>query len=365
MQVKEISGFLEQIAPLAYQESYDNSGLLVGDKHQEVTKCLISLDCTEAIVQEAIDTGCEMIIAHHPIIFGGLKSLTGKNYIERTVIKAIQNSIAIYSAHTNLDNISTGVNKKICDRLGVINTRVLAPKTNVLQKLTVFVPIAHASKIREVLTKVGAGGLGEYDACSFSTQGIGRFKPSDKANPYMGEAGVLEEVTEERIEVIFPSHLSRGIINAVKEVHPYEEVSYYLDSLENQHNEVGSGMVGELEKGIPADEFMPYLKEKMNLDVIRHTTLLKGNIKKIAVCGGSGSFLLDIAKGVKADVFITGDFKYHEFFDAENEIVIADIGHYESEVYTKELFYELLTNKFPNIAFASAEISTNPIVYHI
>jgi len=363
MLVRQITSFLEEVAPLAYQESYDNSGLLVGDLEKEVTKCLLTLDCTEAIVEEAIVKGCELIIAHHPIIFGGIKSLTGKNYIERTVIKAIQNDIAIYAAHTNLDNIKTGVSKKICDKLGLINTKILAPKSNLLQKLTVFVPVSHAEKIRNVLSQAGAGALGEYQNCSFSTEGLGRFKPSNKANPSVGRSGMLEEVVESRIEVVYPSHRSADIVRAMKSTHPYEEIAYFLENLDNKFEEVGSGMVGELEEEMPAEEFMSYLKNRMGLKVIRHTAN-GGGIKKIAVCGGSGSFLLDKAKAAGADIFITADFKYHEFFDAEGTIVIADIGHYESEVYTKELFYELLTDKFPNIALASAETSTNPIVYH-
>lgn len=365
MKVKDITNYLEKIAPLSYQESYDNCGLLVGDNNAHVKRCLIALDCTEAVVKEAKDKGCELIVTHHPIIFAGLKSLTGKNYIERTVISALQNNIAIYAAHTNLDNVSTGVSKKICDKLNLINTKVLAPKSNLLEKLTVFVPQTHANEVREVLAKVGAGSLGNYEACSFSTEGIGRFTPVRKAKPTIGTVGRLEEVKEDRIEVVYPSYLSGNILGVMKNVHPYEEVAYYQEQLANKNSEVGSGMVGELNEEISANEFMSYLKEKMNLNVIRHTALVKDKIKKVAVCGGSGSFLLKKARNVKADVFITGDFKYHEFFDAENDIVIADIGHYESEVYTKELFYELLTDKFPNIAFASAETSTNPIVYHI
>jgi dinuclear metal center YbgI/SA1388 family protein len=302
---------------------------------------------------------------HHPIIFVGLKSLTGKTYIERTVIKAIKNNIAIYAAHTNLDNINTGVSKKICDKLKLINTHVLSPKKELLQKMTVFVPLTHAESLRDALKGAGAGSLGNYKGCSFSVEGTGRFIPSENANPFIGERGSLEIVKEERIEVLYPSHMSGKILSAMKEKHPYEEVSYFLEKLENNNFEVGSGMVGELEEEIPSHEFMEYLKDNMDLNVIRHTAFVKDKIKTIAVCGGAGSFLLPKAKQARADVFITGDFKYHEFFDAENDLIIADIGHYESEVYTKELFYELLTNKFPNIAFASAETSTNPIVYHI
>ena len=365
MKIKGITNYLEEFAPLAYQESYDNCGLLVGDFDQEVTNCLIALDCTEEIVQEAIDGKCELIVVHHPIIFSGLKTLTGKTYIERTVIKAIKNDIAIYAIHTNADNVNTGVSKKICDKLSLINTRVLAPKKGLLEKMTVFVPVTHAEELRTILSQNGAGKLGQYEACSFSSEGTGRFKALQGANPFVGEISRLEEIKEERIEVIYPSYLSGKLVKAMVTAHPYEEPAYFLEKLENENSVVGSGMVGELEQEMSAKEFMVYLKEKMNLSVIRHTAFVKDKIKKVALCGGSGSFLLSKAKGVEADVFITADFKYHEFFDAENDIIIADIGHYESEVYTKELFYKLLTDKFSNIAFASAQTSTNPILYHI
>lgn len=365
MKIKEVLNYFDELVPRAYQESYDNSGLLVGDSLNELTSCLITLDCTEPIVDEAVSKGANLIIAHHPIIFGGIKSLTGKNYIERTVIKAIKNDVAIYVAHTNLDNVDFGVSKKICDKLELVNTQVLAPKKGLLTKLEVFVPSTHADVLREALAKAGAGQIGDYDSCSFSTEGEGSFRPLENANPHVGKNGELERVKEQKIEVVFPSPMIGKVVHAMNDVHPYEEVAHYLTNLSNQYSEIGSGMVGELNESLSLDGFLGYLKQKMELNTIRYTNYIPdAEIQRVAVCGGSGSFLLNTAKSVKADVFITGDFKYHEFFDAEEDIVIADIGHYESEVFTKELFYELLTKKFPNIAVALAKTSTNPIDYY-
>ena len=362
--IKDIIRELEQTAPRSYQESYDNSGLLVGDKEKEVSGVLVTLDVIEDVVQEAIDKNCNLVIAHHPIIFKGLKSLTGRNYVERTVIKAIKHDIAIYAIHTNLDHVDTGVNKKICDKLGLQNTSILMPKKQVLQKLVTFVPPKNRDSLLEELYAAGAGNIGNYSDCSFIVSGQGTFRPNLLANPHIGQKQVLEEVNEDRVEIILPAHLSDKVISALKKAHPYEEVAYYLTHLENENQELGSGMVGELEYEMDSVEFMGYLKGKMNLNIIRHTKLLKKKIKRLAVCGGSGSFLLNAAKGRGCDMFVTADFKYHEFFDAENSIIIADIGHYESEVFTKELLHDILSEKFDNFALNLSNIDTNPISYY-
>jgi dinuclear metal center YbgI/SA1388 family protein len=361
--IKEVVQYLENIAPPAYQESYDNSGLLTGDQNLEVSAILISLDCTEEIVEEAIKKKCNLIIAHHPIIFKGLKSITGKNYIERTIIKAIKHDISIYSIHTNLDNIHTGVNKKICDIIGLKNTKILQPKKNILEKLVVFVPSENTDAVTKALNDAGAGTIGKYKNCSFRTKGTGTFEPTEDADPYIGEQSKLEQVEENRIEVIFPAYLQKKILQAMWQAHPYEEVAYYLQSLENENQEVGSGMIGELDKEMDEKKFLLFLKEKMNLNIIKHTPLLNKEIKKVAVCGGAGSFLLPSAIRQGADIFITADFKYHEYFDADRNLIIADIGHYESEIYTKDLVCELLSKKFTNIATNLSEKVTNPISY--
>lgn len=361
--IKDITRQLETLAPPAYQESYDNSGLLTGNPDSVVKGILITLDSTEAVVDEAVTLGCNLIIAHHPIIFKGLKKLTGSNYVERTIIRAIRNDIAIYAIHTNLDHVHTGVNKKICEKIGLIRTRILVPKTNALTKLVTFVPREHTGSVLSAMYQAGAGQIGNYENCSFSVDGRGTFKPNALANPAVGERLVQEVVDETRIELIFPSYLQHKVLDVLKNVHPYEEVAYYLTSLTNPNQEVGSGMIGELEVPLEPSEFLKRLKVSMDLRLIRHTRLLDQPIKKVAVCGGSGSFLLPYARQAGAQAYISADFKYHEFFDADSKIAIADIGHYESEFFTKELIMELLKEKFPTFAVNFSSKDTNPIRY--
>ncbi len=361
--IKDIIQHLESVAPLSYQESYDNSGLLTGNKENLVTGVLITLDVTEKVVEEALSTNCNLIIAHHPIIFKGLKSLTGSNYVERTIITALKNNIAIYAIHTNLDNVSTGVNKRICDKIGLINTQVLSPKKDTLAKLVTFVPNSSVEKVKTAIFEAGAGQIGNYNDCNFVVQGVGEFTPNEMANPTIGKKNTPEQVNESRVEVILPSHLTSKVLAALNHAHPYEEVAYYLTPLINKDQSVGAGMIGELEKAMPAKAFLNYLKEKMNLNTIRHTAIIKEQIKTVAVCGGAGSFLLPVAISRQADVFVSADFKYHEFFDAEDRIVIADIGHYESEVYTKDLIIDILSEKFSTFALNLSKTVTNPISY--
>ncbi len=363
MKVSEVTQYLESIAPRAYQESYDNSGLLTGSPDQDVSGILITLDCIETIVEEAIQKKCNLIIAHHPIIFKGLKKITGSNYVERTVIKAIKNDIAIYAIHTNLDNVHTGVNLKIADKIGLKNLKILAPKSNTLTKLVTFIPKVNAQEVLDALHIAGAGQVGDYKNCSFSVTGTGTFMPTEKANPHIGKALEQEQVEEDRIEVIFPAHLEGKMVQALKKAHPYEEAAYYLTPLHNENQEVGSGMIGELDVPLEPIQFLKHLKKAMNLEVIRHTPLTDKAIKRVAICGGSGSFLLSAAIRKGAQAFVTADFKYHEFFDADNQIVISDIGHYESEVYTKELMGDILKEKFPTFAVNFSETSTNPVRY--
>jgi len=363
MKIREITNYLEQIAPLNYQENYDNSGLITGNTEYEVKQALITLDCTEKIVEEAIAKKCELIIAHHPIVFKGLKKLNGKNYVERTIIKAIQNNIAIYAIHTNLDNVHNGVSKKICDKLGLSNCQVLAPKSNLLRKLIVFCPNTHADKVRSAICNAGAGQIGDYDHCTFNSTGEGTFRGNKNTRPFIGKQGGIYKETEIKIEAVFPSHLQEKILAAMYEEHPYEEVAYDIVSLHNTHQNIGSGMIGNLQNPIEIDEFLKFTKKQMQTDCIRHTKTVKKEVQKIAVCGGSGSFLLANAKQMQADVFITADFKYHDFFDAENDLVIADIGHYESEQFTKELIQDILKENFPKFATHLSELNTNPINY--
>jgi len=363
MKVKDITSTLEAWAPLKYQESYDNCGLLVGDSQAEVQSVLVTLDVTEEVIDEAIELNCELIVAHHPLIFKGLKKVTNSHWVERCTIKAIKNDIAIYAIHTDLDNVHTGVNSKIAEKLQIQNPQILAPKADTLFKLTTFIPEENTQEVLKAMHEAGAGNIGEYSNCSFSLQGTGRFLPSDEASPAIGASGSLEEVYESRVEVIVPKHLINQVLNALNQAHPYEEVAYYLNALQNKNQEIGSGMWGNLPEAMEPGAFIQYLKDHMALQVIRHTRLPDQNIEKIAFCGGAGSFLLNNAKAVGADVLVSADFRYHDFFEADNQILIADIGHYESEVFTKELISDSLRQKFANIAVRLSEVNTNPITY--
>ena len=363
MKIAEITSYIESIAPLQYQETYDNAGLITGNHSTDVNGILICLDSTEEVLDEAIAKNCNLIIAHHPIIFGGLKKLNGKNYVERVIIKAIKNEIAIYCAHTNLDNVITGVNFKIAEKLGLLNCNILSPKTGLLRKLVTFCPVEYAEKVREALFNAGAGNIGNYDECSFNSEGFGTFRASDSANPFVGDKNITHREKEVKIETIYPSIFENKILAALHKEHPYEEVAYDVFSLKNNYNLVGSGMIGELPDEQNTHDFLLQLKKKLSTDCIRHTAIHKEKVKKIAVCGGAGSFLLNDAIAAGADVFITSDFKYHQFFDAENRIVIADVGHYESEQFTKELFLDLIKKKFPTFAALLSAVNTNPINY--
>ena len=363
MKIIDVSTYLEQLAPRPYQESYDNAGLLTGSLEQEVTGILTTLDCTEAVVDEAIERNCNLIVSHHPIIFRGLKKITGSNYVERTILKAIKNDVAIYAIHTNLDNVLSGVNRKIADKIGLSNLQILDPKTETLSKLVTFVPVESKGVVLDAMHEAGAGQIGEYKNCSFQVEGTGAFFPTEEASPHIGSTGQLEQVKEVRIEVILPVHLESRVIGAMKRAHPYEEVAYYLTRLTNENQEVGSGMIGELGEPIEPMEFLKRLKEAMELNTIRYTRLSTKPVKKIAVCGGAGSFLLQKAIQKRADMFITADFKYHEFFDADGKTTIVDIGHYESEKFTKELLQEILMKKFPTFAVNFSKTVTNPVRY--
>lgn len=361
--IKDVTDYLETLAPRNLQESYDNAGLITGQPSSLLKGILVTLDCIEDTVQEAIDRGCNLIVAHHPIVFRGLKKLTGANYVERTVIKAIKNDIAIYAIHTNLDNVITGVNRKICEKIGLTDVKILVPRKDTLAKLVTFVPLENKDQVLTALHEAGAGQIGDYKNCSFSVEGTGTFLPTEGTNPHIGSAGKQEYVQEVRVEVIFPIHLERKVLHALKRSHPYEEVAYYLSTLHNENQEVGSGMTGMLPSPMEPIEFLEGLKSRMNLKVIRHTQLTTQKVRKVAVCGGAGSFLLPAAISADAQVFITSDVKYHEFFDADGRIILADIGHYESEVFTKELLKEVLMKKFPTFAINFSDTVTNPISY--
>jgi dinuclear metal center YbgI/SA1388 family protein len=363
LKIKDIIECIEAFAPPSLQESWDNSGLLTGHSSDEVDKALISLDVTEEVIDDAIAHGEKLIIAHHPLIFSGIKRLNGNNYVERSLIKAIKNDIALYAAHTNIDVVKNGVSWRMAEKLGLKDFKTLSHEKGLLKKLIVFVPVTHAEMVREALFSAGAGGIGNYGSCSFNASGQGTFKGDETTNPFVGRAGEMHVEEEVRIETIFPLYLQSKIVAAMLEVHPYEEVAYDIYSLDNKHNSIGLGVVGTLEKEVDASEFLLFVKEAFHCQAIRFTGDVNKKIRKVVLCGGSGSSLIGEAIYSGADIFITGDIKYHQFFDAENKIVLADIGHYESEQFTKELFYEIVTNKFPKFALRLSDVQTNPVKY--
>ncbi|HSU27896.1 MAG TPA: Nif3-like dinuclear metal center hexameric protein [Chitinophagaceae bacterium] len=363
MKIADLVQFLESIAHPSLQEQYDNAGLITGNVSWECRGIICALDCTEAVIQEAISKKCNCIVAHHPIIFGGLQKINGKNYVEQVVIAAIKNDIAIYAIHTNLDNVAEGVNGKIASKLGLHNLAVLSPRSHSLQKLFTFVPVDHAEKVRNAIFKAGGGQIGNYSECSFNATGTGTFKPGAGTEPFVGKTGERHEENEIKIEVIFPSFLTTPVLAALRASHPYEEVAYDLVPLSNEHPGIGSGLIGTLPMPVEEHRFLTGIKEVFKVPVIRHTALLNKPVQKVAVCGGAGSFLISRALAAGADAYITSDMKYHEFFDANGRMLIADVGHYESEQFTIELLQEVLGQKFPTFAVLKTEVETNPVHY--
>lgn len=363
MLIKDVTNELEKFAPRIYQENYDNCGLLIGDGQTTITGVLLSLDCTEDVVEEAIRLNCNLIIAHHPIIFKGLKKLNGSNYVERTVIKAIKNNIAIYAAHTNFDNVKNGVNATIAKKLGLTNLKVLAPKQGFLKKLVTYVPANYADTVRQALFEGGAGNIGNYDQCSFNLNGTGTFRGNELSNPFAGEKGKIAFENETRIEVIFEAHQEHVLLKNLISAHPYEEVAFDVYPLDNSYPAIGSGMTGELETELTEVEFLSHVKTVFGCKMLKHTPLLNKKIKKVALCGGSGSFLIKNAINSNSDAYISADIKYHEFFDAESKILIVDTGHFENEQFTPEIFYELINKKFTTFATYLSKVNTNPVNY--
>jgi dinuclear metal center YbgI/SA1388 family protein len=361
--IKDITNAIEAFAPLNLQEDYDNAGLITGNANAECTGVLFSLDCTEAVIEEALQKKCNLIVAHHPIVFRGLKKLTGSNYVERTVISSIKNDVSIYACHTNIDNVIEGVNAKIADKLGLTNIKILSPKSELLKKLVVFVPATHAEAVRMAILENGGGHIGNYSHCSFNTDGTGTFLGNANTKPFVGKPNELHKEPEVRIETVFEIQDQKRIVSALMAAHPYEEVAYDIYPLHNKHQKIGSGVIGELEKEVPEKDFMARVKTAFNLKALKHTPLTNKNIKKVAVCGGSGQFLLKNAIASKADSYITADFKYHEFFDVGGKLLLLDIGHFESEQFTPDIFYEIIREKFPKFALHLSKTNTNPVNY--
>lgn len=363
MIIADVIKHLEDFAPASTAEDFDNVGLLVGNQNTVLTGILITLDTLEEVVEEAIEKNCNLIVSFHPIIFNGLKKLTGRDYVERTVIKAIQHNIGIYAIHTALDNHPQGVNKMICEKLGLSKTRILIPKQNI-KKLVTYIPTSGANNLRQKLFETGAGSIGNYENCSFNMEGLGSFKPGEGSNPVIGEQGKLHFEKETQISVTYPQHLEHQILKSLFKHHPYEEVAYEITSLDNSNQKSGLGMLGELEEAISEKEFLEEIKKTFTTGCIRHSELLGKPVKHVAVLGGSGSFAISNAKKAGVDFFITADLKYHDFFQAGQKLVLADIGHYESEQFTKNLLHSFLSKKISNFALILASTKTNPIKYY-
>lgn len=364
MKIASILSCLESFAPSTYQEDYDNAGLLTGDPEWECTGVLCTLDSTEEVVQEAIHLKCNLIVAHHPIIFTALKRINGKNYVERTVIRAIKNDIAIFAIHTNLDNILNGVNGKIADLLQLTNRKILSSKSSTLKKLFTFVPVDHVEQVRKAVFEAGVGNIGNYSECSFNAEGVGTFKANEHAKPFVGEMGQRHQEKEMKIEAVFPSYAEQKVVRALLEAHPYEAVAYDIIELSNPHPSAGSGLLGELPKALEERAFLDLIKKVFRLEVIRHTAFIDRPLQRIALCGGSGSFLISKALTHQADVYITADMKYHEFFDSDRRMLICDIGHFESEQFTTDLLADILQEKFPTFAVLKSGVQTNPVHYY-
>ncbi len=363
MKVQDITSLLEKLAPPFLQENYDNAGLLTGNSNWDCTGVLVCLDATEAVVKEAVEKKCNLIVAHHPIIFSGLKKITGSNYVEQAIIVAIKNDIAIYAIHTNLDNVPDGVNGKIAEKLGLVNCEILVPNTLALKKLFTFVPTDYAEAVRNAIFNAGGGHIGNYSECSFNNPGYGTYTAGENSQPFAGKIGERHSEAETKIEIVFPAWLEKSVCNALKNAHPYEEVAFDIVNISNNAKLAGSGLIGYLPMEMSENELLTLIKAKFELKVIKHTHFIGKLVKKVAVCGGSGSFLIKAAIAAGADMFISSDFKYHEFFDANGRIVIADIGHYESEQFTIGLLSEFLQQKFPTFAVLKTGVVTNPVNY--
>ncbi|MBK1895730.1 Nif3-like dinuclear metal center hexameric protein [Chryseobacterium paridis] len=365
MTISEVISEIEKRIPIQQAEDFDNVGLLCGTPQREVTGILVCHDALENVVEEAIQKSLNLIVCFHPIIFSGLKSLTGKNYVERAVLKAIENKIAIYAIHTAFDNDFFGVNAGICNHLGLKNVKILQPKKNNLKQLTVFVPKDYSEQVKESLFSAGAGNIGFYDECSFSINGNGTFRPVAGSNPFSGQQNIRENADENMVSVIFESYKQGQIISAMKNAHPYEEVAYQIYSLDNENQFSGLGMYGEFEEEMNEEDFLKFVKNQFNLQVIKHSGFNNKKIKRVGVLGGSGASGIKSALSKKCDAYLTGDIKYHDYFLAESKMLICDIGHYESEQWVAEQLFEILSQKFSTFAISKSNEKTNPVNYFL
>ena len=364
MKIKEVIQFLEQKFPLHWQEDFDNCGVQCGDKERELTGIVVCFDMSEAVIDEALAQGSNMVISHHPIIYKhGLKKIEPTNRVGKIIYKALENKILLYSMHTNIDSGKAGGNVLFAKKLELQNLSVLVPKENQFCKLVVFVPAENSALLKEAMFKIGCGNIGNYSHCSYSCEGIGSFKPLTGVNPHIGKHNRLERVDEERIEMIFPKNIKRQVIETLYGHHPYEEPAFDIITLENQNREVGLGRIGLLPTSMLAKDFILYIKEKLNLDFVKFSGNRDAEIKKVAVCGGGGASFISEALTAGVNAYITGDLKYHDFFIPENKMLLIDIGHFEGEHFIREIITSLLQENFNTFATHFTEVEI-PVIHH-
>jgi dinuclear metal center YbgI/SA1388 family protein len=363
MKLKDLTSYLDSAIPLSFQESYDNSGLQVGSPEQEISSAMISLDVTEKVIDEAIAKKCNLVVSHHPLIFNGIKSLTGKSFTEIIVCKAVKNDIAVYSAHTNLDIFNDGISRKMAEKIGLGEIKVLSPSLNKLLKLVTYIPESHLEAVRNAIFEAGAGVIGNYDQCGFMSSGTGSFRANASAKPFIGEKGMIHFENEVRFETILFTHIREKVVKALLESHPYDEVAYDIYALENTNVEIGLGCVGKLAEPVSEDDFLQLIKSAFDAKGIRYTGLTGRKISKVALCGGSGISLLNMAINSGADAYLTADIRYHDFFKTESKLLLVDAGHFETEKFSREILKDLIIKKFPKFALRFSETNTNPINY--
>lgn len=363
MTIRDITAELERFAAPELQEDYDNSGLLCGDASWACTGVLCALDVTPAVISEAQERGCNLVVAHHPLLFKGLKRINGRGWLEQTLVTAIKGDVAIYACHTNLDNVVEGVNARMAQKIGLTGTRILLPKPKMLRRLITFAPVDQAESVRQAIFDAGAGHIGNYAECSFNSEGTGTFKAGTGADPFVGEIGKRHHERETKIEIVYPFYLELQIVQALVAAHPYEEVAYDIFTMDNVHFGIGAGIIGKLQEPVTEEAFLAKLQAAFGVPVVRHTAFTGKKIQTVALCGGAGAFLIKKAIAGGADCYITADVKYHEFFDADGQLLLADIGHFESEQYTIDLLHDLIVKKFPTFAVLKTSVRTNPVHY--
>ena len=351
MTIKDVTTFLEQKFPLYLQEDFDNCGVQCGDVRQEISGAMVCFEMSEQVIDEAIDKGCNLVISHHPLMLKrGICKIVPTDRVGAMICKALAHNMVLYSMHTNIDSGEGGGNDAFAEKLRLRNVKVLEPHKGMYRKLVVFVPKENAETLKSALFAVGCGVQGNYDSCGYTLHGQGQFRPLEGANPHIGEENHLEHVDEERVEMIYPTGLQRAVVQAIYDNHPYEEPAFDLLPLENESRTIGLGRIGELPKELPVSDFLGYLKDNLGFIHCRYCGDETKMIRKVAVCGGGGSSFIDLAIASGADAYVSGDFKYHDFFKSYQKTLLVDIGHYEGEFFIKNIIFNLLNEKFSTFA---------------